>query len=398
MMIRGHQSMINIFFDARTVEPGMTGVGRYSLNLLKSLAALDSDLRIRALFNRDSINYARQDKALNFIDLIAAPVRHDSHPAGDFWLRYRLPRVVDNHEIYMGPAFIIPGGDQPFFRIVTIHDVGVFTHPRFFRLRFRVWLRQAIRRACRDADRIIVPSRYVSGQVDALGLAEPGQLTVIGESGDPGHPCWHRGSPDSDMQTEEITGLSAGSACFLTVATHEPRKDPTTACRALIHMSQQMKDRGVCLKTKWFWIGGEGPFGDPSPDEIRQDANACGFHRMEDLADTSLRTVFRSALAYVSCSLDEGFGLPLVEAMQAGLPMIVSDIPAHREVAGDAALYFRPGDWIGLARLMLRIQTENPLRVKYAHRSRVRGSAFSWKCTAEQTCQLIRSVMEQRDK
>jgi glycosyltransferase involved in cell wall biosynthesis len=389
---RTHLPMIRLFFDARTVEPGMTGVGRYSLNLLKSLAALNADLRIRALFNRDSVIPAGQDDALKTVEIIQAAFRHDSHPAGDFWQRFHLPRMVDEDEIYLGPAFIIPGGRQPFSRIVTIHDVAVFRYPQFFRLRFRFWLRRAIRHACRYADRIIVPSKYIADQVEQLGLAGPERVIVIAESGDPGHAGWNRETSGLGMRSSEVLRFAKEPGFFLTIGTLEPRKDPVTARRALIRLTEQMSVQQRHSRINWCWLGREGSPGDPTPAHLCLAASKCGFHHMGNLPDRGLRRALETTSAYVSCSRDEGFGLPLVEAMQAGCPLIVSDIPAHREVAGDAALYFAPGDWEALARLMQRILAENGLRMEYAEKASQRGTSFSWNQAAERTCRLIRSV------
>lgn len=372
----------SLFYDARTVMPGMTGVGRYTYNLLAALAALPEGPRIRALFLKESIDRARGDAALGGVELIEAPVSRESHPRGDLWLERTLPRWMRPGEIYHNSAFLLPGGRQPFGRVVTIHDLFVFTHPRCFRLRFRAWLRWNIRRACRWADRIIVPSRTIADQLVELGLAPAEKVRPIHEAPDATPPIWEQ---DAD-ETHDLPGVGEANKdapLLLTVATLEPRKDPGTARRACIELKEKLA--GGDASFHWIWVGGPGTVPDDSPEDLRLAARRTGFLEVGPRSRQTLNQAYNRATALVTCSRAEGFGIPLVEAMAHGCPIIASDIPIHREVAGDAALYFPLENSHALADQIKQLITDKELRQSLASKGLARSKAFSWRRAAEQT-------------
>lgn len=387
----------SVLFDARTVGPGMSGVGRYSLNLLSALSALPGAPPMRALFVRDTIDYARRDPALSRVELVECPVSHEAHPAGDLWLRREMPRLLRPGELYHGPAFIIPGGRQPFPRVVTVHDLFVFTHRRFFSLKFRAWMRWAIGRACRFADMIVVPTETVRQQLIARGLAPAFKICAIAEAPDAAGPVW---DTQSRASGEALAQLASGGdqPRLLTVGSVDPRKDLATARSAFVQLKQMAREVADGDSVKWIWVGGPGTIPDDTPEPLKVRAAALGFMNVGHAPGEAIRPAYRSALAYVTCSRTEGFGIPLVEAMAAGCPIVASDIPVHREVGGEAALYFPPGDAAALAGLLARILGDEPLRRTLARRSLERSALFSWTQAARQTleayCQAHRARMK----
>lgn len=376
---------LRVLYDARTVRPGMTGVGRYTYNLLAAMAADAEGPELRALFAREWAERARSDPNLRGVRILEAPVSHEAHPSGDLWLRFLAGRLVRRGEIYHGPAFVIPGGRQRFRRVVTVHDLFVFEYPEFYPARFAMWLRWAIRRACRFADRVIVPTRGVADALVRRGLAPNERVVPIAEAADATPATWEGDRPPGDLPLAQALSHRSGPI-VLTVGTAEPRKDPATARRAAMALA------AAGARVNWFWIGGPGAVADDTPPGLAEGAEAAGFQTVGAASGEAIRAALAEATVYVSSSRSEGFGLPVVEAMNAGCPVVLSDIPAHREVAGDAARYFGPGDDAALTRLLLKLMADDVERERLGERARARAARFGWLSAARATRGVYRAL------
>lgn len=388
--------LTSILYDARTVRPGMSGVGRYTLSLLAALAALPEAPKIRALFLKDSLPIARRDPALAAVECLEAPVSHESHPGGDLWLRWGVRKMIRPGEIYHGPAFIIPGGGQPFARVSTVHDLFTHTHPQFYPWKFGMWLRWATERACRFADRIIVPTATVRNDIIERGLAPEEKIVPIFEAPDATNGVWDAAVMEKAALLERLVAEGARPK-ILTVGTLDTRKDPRTARAALVELNARLRRHegpgaGLREGASWIWIGGPGPVPDDTPEDLKRAAEGQGFTTVGHAPGAAIRPALGAAAVYVTCSHTEGFGIPLVEALAAGCPIVASDLPVHREVAGEAALYFPEGDDRELARILEMVLQNESLRGELGARGRGRAPQFTWRNAAAQTLAAYRSA------
>lgn len=112
--------------------------------------------------------------------------------------------------------------------------------------------------------------------------------------------------------------------------------------------------------------------------------------------DAGLAALYRGALAVALPSWYEGFGLPALEACAAGAPVVASDLPVLREIAGDAALYAPPGDPAAWAAAIERVTADPELARRLAERGRARAAAFDWRRTADETADALRVVARRR--
>lgn len=376
----------SILYDARTVRPGMSGVGRYTLSLLGALAALPDAPPLRALFLPESLPLAQADPALAGVECLAAPVSHEAHPAGDWWLWRGVRRMIRPGELYHGPAFIIPGGAQPFARVSTVHDLFTHTHPQFYPLKFRLWLRWMTEIACRRADRIIVPAAAVRDEVLRRRLAPAERIAVCPEAPDATSAVWDAAV---ETKTAELSAIFADDPRpkILTVGTLDTRKDPRTARAALVALSA-LTEAGPA----WIWVGGPGPVPDDTPEGLRRQAEGLGFRCVGHAPGAAIRPALAAATVYVTCSRTEGFGIPVAEAMAAGCPIVATDLPIHREVAGDAAVYFPEGDAQALARALREVLASEAMREGMRERGLRRAGEFSWRRAAEETLEVYRQA------
>jgi glycosyltransferase involved in cell wall biosynthesis len=130
----------------------------------------------------------------------------------------------------------------------------------------------------------------------------------------------------------------------------------------------------------------------------REEPWPLGVLYLGSLADADVRALYQEALAFVFPSAYEGFGLPLLEAMAAGTPVICSSLTALPEVAGDAALYIKDFSPEEIATLMLKVAGSADLRRIFVEKGRERVRQFTWQETARRTVQIYKNLLEQPDE
>jgi hypothetical protein len=264
------------------------------------------------------------------VDVVEADGRRGAYLnlAAEARWQVRLARLARGAHVLHHPLPAFGPGRVP--QVITGHDLAVERVPECFKARFRFVARRAHRLAARRAAVIVTPSEATAADVRELW----GRDAVVAPHGPGQAPPGNRGE----------------ARHFLYVGDAEPRKN-------LARLEEAHARSGVGLP-----LVIAGAAGTPAGD----------------LAD-----LHRHAAALVLPSLHEGFGLPALEAMHAGTPVLVSDIPALREVCGDAARYCDPRDVESIARGLTELATVPPLREELRRRGLARAQAFSWRRSAE---------------
>ena len=245
------------------------------------------------------------------------------------------------------PTPLHPGRGR---QVVTVHDAVPFTHPETLTPRGVAWHRAMIARAAREAALVVVPTHAVADALSRhVGLE---RVLVVGEgvSGDLALP------PDAD---ERAARLDLPERFLLTVATLEPRKN----LRGLVEAMAGLDVPLLCV--------GQQGWGDGAPDGVRL---------LGRVPDPDLAVLLDRATALVVPSLSEGFGLPLLEGMAAGTPVLTSDAPALVEVAAGAALS------VPLAELrdgLRAITQDEALRARLRTAGPLRARHYTWDGAAE---------------
>jgi glycosyltransferase involved in cell wall biosynthesis len=259
--------------------------------------------------------------------------------------------------------------------VVTVHDAVPWTHPGTLTPRGVAWHRAAIEQAARHADRIVVPTHAVAGELAAV---VPGwdaeRVLVLGE----GVPEALR-TPPPDA-AERARRMDLPERYLLSLATLEPRKGLDTLLAALAHPDAPGLPLLLVGQPGW---GGVDPvrtaagLGLP-PDRVRV---------LGRLPDADLAVVLHRATALAAPSRAEGFGLPVLEAMAAGVPVVTSDAPALVEVGGGAPEVVPVDDVEALAAALTRV-AQPDARTGYAQAGRERAGHYSWSSTARELWQL----------
>ncbi|QFZ23220.1 glycosyltransferase family 4 protein [Saccharothrix syringae] len=227
--------------------------------------------------------------------------------------------------------------------VVTVHDTVPWTHPETLTPRGVAWHRRAIGRAVARAGAVVVPTSAVA---EELRRCAPGPVPL--------HVVHNGVTPLPDEEPVDVPPRYA-----LAVGTVEPRKgfDLLVAATAEV---------GLPLVV----VGPPGWGG--------VDLRAPHVTLLGRLGDAELAYVLRRAAVLAAPSLAEGFGLPVVEAMAAGVPVVHSDAPALVEVAGGAGVAVPRGDRAALAAALRSVVTDEALATRLAAAGRVRARAFTW--------------------
>jgi len=251
-------------------------------------------------------------------------------------------------------------------KVLTVHDCWTLRPNPFQAPRFQKAQAKKLEAAIGRADRIITPTLSVKQELAALRPDTANRISVV-----PWGPL---------LQEEETSTRVTDDAplrdrpFLLMVACLETRKNHSLLLRALRGMS----DLELVL------VGHLGYGGEKILAELKTaEANGLRYRHYQRLQDSELKALYEHCLALVQPSLDEGFGMPVLEAMRLGKPVLVSAIAALKEVAGEAALYFDPlGGWETLQAQLKKIQTDSETRLHLGQLSQQRATAFSWEKTA----------------
>jgi glycosyltransferase involved in cell wall biosynthesis len=233
-------------------------------------------------------------------------------------------------------------------------------------------------RAVRTADAIVVPSVATARALaDHLELQRQPDVVPLGVTALPS-------PPDADRRLERL-GLSAGGY-VLSLATLEPRKGLDVLIRAMAHPAAP--DLALVL------VGASG-WGGVDPQAVASDVGLTPgrVRTLGRLGDTDLAAVLGAASVLAVPSRAEGFGLPVLEGMAAGVPVVTSRDPALLEVGGDATLTSGTGDAAALAEALRQVCDEHQLRASLVSAGRIRAASYTWRQTAEQHLAVYRRLL-----
>jgi glycosyltransferase involved in cell wall biosynthesis len=260
---------------------------------------------------------------------------------------------------------------------ITIHDVIPWTNPETLTPRGVSWHKAMAARAFKYADAVVVPTHAVAGELAEI-FDFGDRVRVIG-----GAVSSKLALPlDADARAIE---LDLPARYLLTVGTLEPRKGLEPLIRALA--LSQTEDVPLL-------VVGPGGWGDVDVSTLVRDAGLAEdrVRTLGYVTDPDLAVLLSRATAFVFPSLAEGFGLPVLEALSLGTPVIHSDVPAVVEVASDAGVVVEREDAAGyperLADAIARVVSDGELRNQLKYQGIDRSHAFSWRASAEKVWQL----------
>jgi glycosyltransferase involved in cell wall biosynthesis len=269
--------------------------------------------------------------------------------------------------------------------IVTIHDMIPLLWPQWVTRKHRLVVTAAYHRLRRQADLVITPSEATKADVVHRLRIDPQRIVVVPWG------CDERfrptGDPDRFTMVRERYRLPAQYLLF--VGTLEPRKNLSTLLRAYALLRTEGLGNGLKLVIagRAGWLYAE-IFATVKTLALEDEVIFSGFVADEDLPD-----LYRGAQLLVFPSLYEGFGLPILEAMASGVPVITSTTASMPEVAGDAAILVDPHDPRAVAEGMARVLAGDQVRQTLIERGLRRAQRFTWDSVAQKTLDLYMALM-----
>lgn len=371
---------LHVVIDARWIFPEISGIGLYTRELIAALARIDTPHRYTLLFNNEEVmtrtaaetGFAMQESFAT--ELVG---RGPFSPADQILLPHQLQaRGVD---VFHAPNYMMPLHlHRSIRRVVTIHDLIplLFRHfaPRSLKNRLFPVFKWLMHQTAARADRIIAVSEATRQDVlqHLLKGRQPDKISVVYEAARAA--C----KPAPKTGDDGVEFLFVG------------RRDPYKNLPMLIEALAEVRRRGLPARLRV--VGGH----DPRYPEAEWMAHK---HQVNDaiswsgyVTEPGLVEAYQRADVYVLPSRYEGFGLPVLEAMACGTPVICSQISSLPEVAGDAAIYMNPDRLDSLVDAMCKMAADARLRANMAHRSLVQAARFSWDETARQTVKIYEAA------
>jgi glycosyltransferase involved in cell wall biosynthesis len=345
-----------VFINGRFLTQEMTGIQRFSYEICKALIRRGTDVVLLAP-KKIRTEYPLNCRMIRFgifTDIL--------------WEQIDLPVFLMKHK---NPLLLNLGSPGPVFysnRIVTVHDLSFLVHPAWFSRRYRLYYRLATPVFTRLSKKVITVSECSKNEiVRRIGIPEQ-KIVVI------------HNAVSGAFQKQPSHGAGGKEKYIFSVASLDPRKN-------LARLVAAYKLAGIEKEFSLKFAGKADPiFRMELSGEIL--SHSAGY-----VPDDELSALYENASLFVYPSLYEGFGIPPLEAMAMGCPVILSDLPVFREIFGDAAHYADPGNTESLRDAILLVLSDESYRMELIRRGHERTKLYDWDTSAEKLASVINSMV-----
>jgi glycosyltransferase involved in cell wall biosynthesis len=368
---------VRVAIDTRKLHD--FGIGTYIRNLLRHLARLDRE--------SEYVLLCRPEDSL-FADELGANFRSAPDRSAPYSLREQLSLPLaaarEHVDVYHAPHYVLPILTRG-RRVVTIHDCIHLMFPQYLPYRFsKTYVRAMLYAATRQADRILTVSESSKRDILRFFSVKPEKISVIYNAIDE-----HFSVPPTDDTVERVRGRYQLEDLFvLYVGNVKPHKN----VERLIDAFALLRRRGVD-GLKLVIIGDEiSKF-----QTLRRAVHRHKLHKhvrfLGFVPDDTLSALYRLAGVFVFPSLYEGFGLPPLEAMACGAPVITSNVSSLPEVVGDAALLVDPYSSEAIAEAIWKVLSDSSLSERLRAKGLARAQDFSWQRSVARTLEIYKEVV-----
>lgn len=381
--------MLTIGIDIRNIGKKRTGDEVVFLNLVKNLAAIDKKNFYQLLTDITDdklLTDIRKDLEIeNKDNFKIISLKTKNRFIWNFWI---LPTYLQKNrlDIYL-TQYVTPFFIPRRTKIITIiHDISFNFFPQFIKKSDLLFLKILIPISLRRADKIIGVSKFTADEISGYYKIDPQKVTWIHNAvSDDFLQLAEGGRYISDDEMRAVREkYHLPDRYILYVGTLQPRKN----LPLLIEAYKTIKESKISIKL--VLAGGKGHNYDMDIERtvrrynMESDVILPGYIDEEDKAP-----LMKSAQIFCLPSLYEGFGIPILEAMSVGTPVVASDIPSQREVAGEAALFFDPKDPSELAQRIEILLENKEKRNTLIDKGKERVKIFSWRVSAERMLDIF---------
>jgi glycosyltransferase involved in cell wall biosynthesis len=377
---------MRIALDGIPLATPKTGIGHYTFELARGLAPLapEHDFELVApvaveMFAADGGAFGSEPLPAN-LRAVHARVNALSRR----WWTIGLPLYVQQNNItlFHGTNYKVPLWNRC-RTIVTIHDLSLLLHPHTHETELVRRARRRIPATARMASKIITDSESVRREICEHLKVQPDKIAVV-----PLAPRRAFRPVDARQSAEARRRLGVEDDFLLFVGTVEPRKNLSTLVRAF-----QEVVRHTPLRPQLVIAGQKGWLTEELFALIEQSGLGARIRFTGYISDEDLAALYTSCRACVYPSLYEGFGLPPLEAMSCGAPVITSRIPVIMETVGDAARLVEPTNVQELAGAIVELWGSDAERARLSSIGRARAAEFTWERTARLTLDVYNEVL-----
>ncbi len=381
-----------IAIDARKMVRAQTGIGRYVSELVRHFPALAPEFEFQLLVDKPLIPSESVTCRMVSLGGFYQFYQEDNILAklySPFWMNVAVSRYLYKTKVglFHGANFALPRRAHcPC--VATVHDLAFIRRPDTYSWVYRRYIYAQVRAAIQLANAITVVSEATKRDLIDLMDADPGKITVIY------HGINERFAPITDQWylAAMRTKLGLPGKFLLSVGVVQRRKNIDTLLRAAKPLIEQGLTEAVVL------AGREGL----GANEVRQTAVELGIlgrvYFLGYVGDEELVGLYNLAQCLVFPSWYEGFGLPILEAMACGCPVVASDSSSIPEVVGDAGVLFPPGDVAALTTRLREVLTVEQLRKEMIRKGRLWASKFTWRETAAKHLEIYRRILSSTRK
>jgi glycosyltransferase involved in cell wall biosynthesis len=375
---------LHIAIDAHSVGTGLAGNETYAANLIEALAEIDQHNRYTLYVTRAEAVERFTARWPNFSVRRTLPhsplVRIPLTLAAE--LRRRPVDVL--HVQYTAPPF------APCPVVATIHDLSFEHLPDTFKRRSRLQLRLTVRRTARAAAHVIAPSQFTARDLISTYAIRPERLSVIPLAAS------ERFAPASAAEVERVRRrYQLGDEYILAVGSIQPRKNLTRLVRAYAALRAarpHAKLPQLVLAGKKAWLY------DETLRAVTTSGAAADVLLPGYVPEADLPALYTGALCFAYPSYFEGFGLPPLEAMRCGTPVVAGDRTSLPEVVGDAGLLVDPFDEAAIAAALARLIDAPELRARLRTQGLARAARWGWRDAARRTLEIYQGATGGRDE
>jgi glycosyltransferase involved in cell wall biosynthesis len=359
-----------VLVDAAAVPADRGALGRYVDGLIAALQAADADMAI-ACQRSDEERYGRLAPGAR---IVAGPTAIAHRPARLAWEQTGLPYVAQQvgAAVIHAPYYSVPlNPGIPV--VVTIHDVTYFSEPEVHNPVKATYVKSATRTAVRLATRLIVPSKATMDELVRLLRADPTRIDVAYHGVD--HEVFHRPSEAERSRVSDRLGLH-GQPYVAFLGALEPRKNVPNLVRGWVQAVADLDQPPALV------LAGSGGWDDEVDAALATVPPTLRVIRPGYLRFSDLPGYFGGAAVVACPSRGEGFGLPVLEAMACGAPVLTTHRSSLPEVGGDAVAY-SDADAEGIGRALRTLLGDRERREKLATAGHARSQEFTWAASAE---------------
>jgi glycosyltransferase involved in cell wall biosynthesis len=374
---------MRVGLDGSPLSDLLTGIGHYTFELGRALALNYPSDQFELIspkpFSPQIVAQSERDRLpnLEFINPKSSNVR------GRWW-SLDLPRYLKRAglDLFHGTNYEIPLWRRR-HTVVTVHDLSSLLHPQLHRKPLARRMRLRLPLAVKMARAVITPTEAVKQELCSYLNVKPKKVTAIHEAP---RASFRPMSPDESLGTRTRLGVEDDFLLF--VGTLEPRKNLLTLLKAF---SEILRDNR--FRTQLIVAGGEGWLMEETFAFVRAAGIADRVKLIGYVNDEELRALYSSCRAFIYPSLYEGFGLPPLEAMACGAPVIASRITALAETIGDAGMLVDPLDVQSLGAAITDVCENERQRGKMIAAGPAHAAKFSWEKAAQSTYEIYREVV-----